>query len=231
MLGTARGRFPHFKLLCPSFYADILQCADGVFGITAGRFERELLAFPAVACPSALYLVGSELVLKLKINDLSWLLVATRPRSEFVARQHLERQDFQVCLPLITLNKRRQGRWQQLAEPMFPGYVFVGVKLGVQDIASIRSTQGCRQVVRFGGQLVPIPNDSVEKLFSYDRTPKVSSQNFRKGQAIRVEQGAFTGLEAAYERAAGADRVEVLLNFLGQLRLVGVPLSAIGTVS
>ena len=103
--------------------------------------------------------------------------------------------------------------------------------MGEQDIAPIRCTQGCRQMVLFGGQLVPIPNDTVQKLFSYDRTPKVSSQNFRKGQVIPIEQGAFTGLEAAYERAAGADRVEVLLNFLGQLRLVGVPLSVIESVS
>lgn len=103
------GVHPVFKLLCPRFYGDILRRAIGVFGIIAGRFEGEWLTFPAVAYLSALYLLGSKLVLKLKKNEVSWFLVATKPRSEFVARRHLERQDFQVCLPLTTLRKRRQG--------------------------------------------------------------------------------------------------------------------------
>jgi transcriptional antiterminator RfaH len=89
--------------------------------------------------------------------DLTWLLVATKSRSEFIARQQLERQGFQVCLPQITLRKRKQGTWQQVTEPMFPGYVFVAVVLGEHDIAPIRSTVGCLQVVRFGGHLIPLP--------------------------------------------------------------------------
>ena len=87
------------------------------------------------------------------MDDLSWLLVATKPRSEFVARQHLERQGFEVCLPQITLRKRRQGTWQQVTEPMFPGYVFVGLEMDSQSIAPIRSTRGCSHVVKFGGEV------------------------------------------------------------------------------
>ena len=106
------------------------------------------------------------------MDDLSWLLVATKPRSEFVARQHLERQGFEVCLPQITLRKRRQGKWQQVTEPMFPGYVFVGVVLGERDIAPIRSTQWVvMQVVRFGGQLVPVPASVMRTLLSYALAP------------------------------------------------------------
>ena len=89
------------------------------------------------------------------MDDLSWLLVATKPRAEAAAQQHLERQGFQVCLPQVILRKRKQGKWQQCTEPMFPGYGFVGVVLGEDDIAPIRSPVGCLQVVRFGGQLVP----------------------------------------------------------------------------
>ena len=164
----------------------------------------------------------------LNVNDLSWLLVATKPRSEFVARLHLERQGFEVCLPQITLRKRRQGKWQQVTEPMFPGYVFVGVVLGEHDIAPIRSTQGCRQVVRFGGQLSPIPQAVMRPLVSYDTAPKQHSPMLNAGQAVCIEAGPFAGLEAVFERPQGADRVLLLVRVLGEVRPVAVPAETVG---
>lgn len=159
------------------------------------------------------------------MNDLSWLLVASKPRSEFVARLHLERQGFEVCLPQITLRKRKQGKWQQVTEPMFPGYVFVGVVLGEHDIAPIRSTRGCLQVVRFGSQLVPLPDDVMRRLLSYDTAPRQHSPTFSEGQAVRIESGPFAGLEAVFDKWKGADRVYVLVTILGKARSVVVPAS------
>jgi hypothetical protein len=40
---------------------------------------------------------------------------------------------------------------------------------------------------------------------------------------VRISQGAFDGLEGLFERAAGADRVVVLLRLLGQNAPVCVP--------
>lgn len=164
------------------------------------------------------------------MDDLSWLLVATKPRSELVARQHLERQGFQVCLPQITLRKRKQGKWQQVTEPMFPGYVFVGVVLGEHDIAPIRSTQGCRQVVRFGGQLVPLPHSVMQQLLAYGTAAKQHSPMFSTGQMVRIEAGPFAGLEAVCDQPKGADRVQVLVTVLGAVRTLVVPASAVGAL-
>ena len=163
-------------------------------------------------------------------DDLSWLLVATKPRSEVVARQHLERQGFEVCLPQITLRKRKQGTWQQVTEAMFPGYVFVGVVLGEHDIASIRSTQGCLQVVRFGGQLVPLPLRVMQQLMAHDSAPKQHSPTLSAGQAVRIEMGPFAGLGAVFERHQGADRVLLLVRVLGEVRPVAVPAETVGVI-
>lgn len=151
---------------------------------------------------------------------LSWLLVATKPRSEFVARQHLERQGFEVCLPQITLRKRKQGTWQQVTEPLFPGYLFVGVVLGEQDISPIRSTVGCLQVVRFGGELVPLSDGVMQLLLTYETAPRQGSPTFSEGQAVRIESGPFAGLDAVFHQHKGADRVEVLMAVLGKVRTV-----------
>lgn len=166
----------------------------------------------------------------LNMNDLSWLLVATKPRSEFVARLHLERQGFEVCLPQITIRKRKQGKWQQVTEPMFPGYVFVGVVLGKHDIAPIRSTVGCVQVVRFGGQVVPVPASVMRKLLNYAQAPLNETKALRAGQHVRIESGPFEGLEAVFERPQGADRVLLLVRVLGEVRPVAVPAETVGVV-
>ncbi len=159
--------------------------------------------------------------------DLSWLLVATKPRSEFVARQHLERQGFEVCVPQITLRKRKQGKWQQLTEPMFPGYVFLGVVLGEQDVAPVKSTQGCHQLVRFGGQLVPVPKELIQQFSDYEKAPLKITQSFAKGQVVSIIGGPFSGFQGMVERSRGAERVELLFAFLGAVRSVEVHASDI----
>ena len=173
-------------------------------------------------------LEGFRGVLLLNVDDLSWLLVATKPRSEYVARQHLERQGFEVCLPEIRVRKRKQGSWQQVTEPMFPGYIFVGVVLGEQDIAAIRSTAGCVQVVRFGGHLVPVPASVMYTLLSYAQEPLNETKNFFVGERLRVESGPFEGLDAVFDKPRGQDRVQVLVAIMGGVRPIQVAATAVG---
>lgn len=166
----------------------------------------------------------------LKMDDLSWLLVATKPRGEFVARRHLERQGFEVCLPQISSRKRKQGTCQQVTEPMFPGYLFVGVILGAHDIAPIRSTVGCLQVVRFGGQLVPLATSVMRTLLSYAQASLNETKTFRAGERLRVESGPFEGLEAVFDKSCGQDRVQVLVSVLGGVRPVKVAANAVAPI-
>ena len=161
-------------------------------------------------------------------RELSWLLVATKPRCELQAKTNLERQDYRVCLPTLTLRKRKRGVWQQVTEPMFPSYVFVGVVLGAQDLAPIRSTVGCMQVVRFGGQPIPLPASVMHTLLSYEHAPLHAAKTFVAGERLRVESGPFEGLEAVFDKPRGQDRVQVLVTVLGSLRPVEVAANALG---
>ena len=163
----------------------------------------------------------------LRQGDLSWLLVASKPRSEFVARYHLERQGFEVCLPQITLRKRKQGRWQQVIEPMFPGYVFVGAVLGEHDIAPIRSTRGCNYVVNFGGEVISLPHALVTLFRPFHDAPFNGSSDLKVGQKVLIQAGVFEGLEAVFEQPKGADRAQVLVTMLGQPRSVEVRMDSI----
>jgi len=126
------------------------------------------------------------------------------------------------------VRKRKRGVWQQVTEPMFPGYVFVGVILGTHDLTPIRSTVGCLQVVRFGGQLIPLPASVMHGLLSYEHAPLNAAKTFRAGERLRVESGPFEGLEAVFDKPRGQDRVQVLVTVLGSLRPVEVAANALG---
>ena len=186
-----------------------------------------MACIPCGSLPECFVLEGFRGVLVLNMDDLSWLLVATKPRSEFVARQHLERQGFEVCLPQITLRKCKQGKWQQVTEPMFPGYVCVGLETDKKSIAPIRSTRGCSYVVTFGGEVRPLPRTLVGQFQPFNDAPFDGSCNLQVGQRVLIQAGAFKGLEAVFEKPKGADRAQLLITMLGRPRSVEVPVDSV----
>ena len=186
-----------------------------------------MACIPCGSLPECFILEGFRGVLLLNMDDLSWLLVATKPRSEYVARQHLERQDFEVCLPQIRVRKRKQGSWQQVTEPMFPGYVFLGLEMDKKSIAPIRSTRGCSYVVTFGGEVRPLPKTLVGQFQPFNDVPFDGSSDLQVGQRVLIQAGAFEGLEAVFEKSKGTDRAHLLITVLGQLRSVEVPMDNI----
>jgi len=153
-----------------------------------------------------------------------WFLVATKPRAEALAKQHLERQGYGVCAPQLRVKKRQRGTWRGVIEPLFPGYVFVQLTLGADDPAPIRSTVGCRGLVRFGGIPLPVPEGTMQPFLEADAQPSDLTRQWQPGDVVRIEEGPLAGLEAVFAMAKGQDRVEVLLQALGsQQRLIVSP--------
>lgn len=157
-----------------------------------------------------------------------WYAVATKPRREADARVNLARQGYDVCLPQITLRKRRRGQWALVTEAMFPGYLFVAMVLGVDDPAPIRSTIGCHGLVRNGSEAVPVPNAVMAPLLALGERAADPVQGFSFGEKVRLEAGPFAGLEAIFQMPKGADRAQVLIAILGQQRPVLVDSANIG---
>lgn len=152
----------------------------------------------------------------------AWYVVATRPRQELVARDHLTRQGYSVLLPEISLKKRRQSRWVAVVEPLFPGYLFVQLAFGQDDAAPIRSTRGCRDLVRFGEHHPPMPAIVLEALMGQADSVTEGSPLFTAGEALRIEGGPFAGLTAVFDMPKGDDRAQVLIEMLGKVQQVVV---------
>ena len=160
----------------------------------------------------------------------AWYVVATKPRQEAVAHEHLSSQGYKAFLPQLRLKKRRRGKWQEVTEPTFPGYVFVALELGVDDMGPIRSTQGCRELVRFGQKPAVVPNNVIQALHQSNQ-PQASggaaTDPFSPGDVVTIESGPFQGLEAVYDMAKGEDRAQVLLEVLGRIQRLTVELDTL----
>ena len=151
-----------------------------------------------------------------------WYAVATRARDEAIAKVNLQRQDYPVFLPTISLKKRRQGRWMPVIEPLFPGYLFVSLVLGADDPAPIRSTIGCIGLVRFGQTYSPIPASLIAALKGTSDSAIYAPLPFNQGDSVRLIAGPFAGIEAIFDLPRGEDRAQVLLELLGKVQRLTV---------
>lgn len=161
----------------------------------------------------------------------AWFVVTTKPHQEKIARENLANQGFETYLPKIAVNKNKKGRWRQVIEVLFPGYLFVQLDLGTQNIAPVRSTVGVRELVRFGNQLVPVPQEAIELIRQHEENehawPRNPSATLKPGDRLTVVSGSFEGLDAVFQMPKSEDRVMVLINILGSQRPVSVDINAI----
>jgi transcriptional antiterminator RfaH len=152
---------------------------------------------------------------------MRWLLAYTKPRSEPVAQQNIERQGFHVLCPVMRVQKLRRRKWTWVEEPLFPRYLFVGAT-EEQSWAPVRSTVGVTSLVRFGGQVAEVPPTLIEGLRDAAEEPRAAQPLFNQGQKVRIVTGDYATLEAVFEMAEGDERATVLLELLGRQSRVRV---------
>ena len=154
-------------------------------------------------------------------------MVATKSRDEEIAKVNLERQGYSVCLPTITLKKRRRGHWTPVTEPLFPGYLFISLIFGDDDPAPIRSTVGCIGLVRFGQTYTPVPSELITSLKVAAGTESAIPAPFQSGDGVRLMSGPLAGLRAVYDMAKGGDRAQVLLEVLGRVQRLTIEMDGL----
>jgi len=158
-----------------------------------------------------------ELVPPEESNNLAWHLAHTKPKGELRSLENLERQGFEVFLPMITLQKVRRGKLTSVTEPMFSRYLFIRTTSIMQDLSLVRSTLGVIQLVRFGTVPAKVPNDWVEAM---RLQPAVHEKLFNAGDKLLIGNGMLKGLDAIYVQPDGETRAMVLINLLNKPHMV-----------
>ena len=111
--------------------------------------------------------------------------------------------------------------------PLFPGDLFVQVDLTSSPAGALVHTPGTIGLVGFAGQPTPVADAVVEALQA--RVAQVNAQGglaphpFRAGDPVRFRSGPLQGLDAVFAGPLEpAQRVQVLLTFLGQPQQMAV---------
>lgn len=170
-------------------------------------------------------------------SDLPWYVAHTKPRQEAVALEHLQRQAFDVYLPMFkTFKAPRRGRASSASdamtrsEPMFPRYLFLRPTRAAQSLSSVRSTLGVSRLVMFGTQPATIQQALLDNIHEAERLREQADLSqispYRPGMPVRLQDPAFSGLQALVQ-AVSVDRVTLLLEILGRPQTLSVHFSQI----
>ena len=160
----------------------------------------------------------------------AWYLVQAKPRQESVALDHLQRQGYEAYLPIRRAEKIRRGRRLMVEEPLFTRYLFVRLASGFKDKAwgPIRSTLGVSDLVRFGTTPASAPESLIAALKAQEAIAP-ADKLFQPGERVRIEQGAFRGLEAIFQQDDGDARAIVLIELLAKKVRVPLEVQALST--
>ena len=137
---------------------------------------------------------------------MSWFVVRTKPRQEFIAKANLENQGFEFYLPELV---RDTGS----VEPLFPGYIFIKNQAGPTPFDKIRFTRGILNFVRFGEKLALARQGLIDSLIQRENEFKNVS-SLEPNQKVYIKGGPFKDLQAIFLEKSGKDRVVLLLKIL-----------------
>lgn len=149
-----------------------------------------------------------------RIMDIKhWYVVNTKARNEERAAANLAQGGIEVLAPKIKFKRWREGKFAEIIEPMFPGYIFVKFH-PVDEFRLVKYTRGIKTIVNFNGRIIPLQ----ERLIDFIRerlvegVATVEKQTFRKGEKIIIQDGPFKGFGGIFEQELdGKERIAILL--------------------
>jgi transcriptional antiterminator RfaH len=164
----------------------------------------------------------------------SWYVVQTQTGREEKAEINLRRQDFEVYCPRIEKRRRHARRVETVRSAFFPGYLFTRLDLDVERWRSINGTFGVRCLLAFNERPAPLPQGFVDALMAREREEGITSRSlpeFRRGEAVVVDEGPLQDLIGRFERMADHKRVMLLIELMGREVRVTAPIDAVRRAS
>lgn len=160
----------------------------------------------------------------------AWYVVHTRPKCEHIAAALMGGlEDVEVYCPRIRFQKstRRGKVW--FVEALFPSYFFARF-IPIESLRAVKHSQSVLKVVDFGGHLTPVPDRVIAELRAEMHNEEVREvqAGVKVGDIVELTEGPMRGLKGVVNAMlTGAERVRVLLEFLGRENAVEVPMSKV----
>lgn len=156
---------------------------------------------------------------------LHWYVLHTKPNAEYRVAHILEARGLEIFLPAVRSVHPRPGHE---TVPFFPSYLFARVDFTVTQLSTVQWTPGLRRIVAFDNIPAVVPDEAIEyiraKVMEINGVGGLPSHGFKPGDEVRIRSGPLAGLRAIFEGPMGpAERVRVLIHFLGQVNRAEVP--------
>jgi len=157
---------------------------------------------------------------------LSWYVLHTKPHAESLVARVLVARGFETFLPLLPT---------PLAEPiqpLFPAYLFVHCDFELVSVERLLWIPGLRRIIAFGGRPAVVPETAIalirSQLAQIEAQGGLPSHNFKPGDTVIIDEGPLAGLRGIFQGPLGpAERVHILIRFLGQVNRAEVPVSVL----
>ena len=142
-------------------------------------------------------------------QNKKWIAVYTKPRHEKTVEKELQKKGFEVYLPLLKQRRKWSDRKKWVEFPLFRSYIFV--KTEIKNALFVLQTLGVVKVVKFGGEVAVIQNDSIQaiKLMIEGGYSPEATDYFVKGDPVEVKDGPLKGLVGEVIRVDNHDRLLV----------------------
>ena len=142
-------------------------------------------------------------------DNKKWIAVYTKPRHEKTVEKELQKKGFEVYLPLLKQRRKWSDRKKWVEFPLFRSYIFV--KTEIKNALFVLQTLGVVKVVKFGGEVAVIQNDSIQaiKLMIEGGYRPEATDYFVKGDPVEVKDGPLKGLVGEVIRVDNHDRLLV----------------------
>jgi transcription elongation factor/antiterminator RfaH len=152
----------------------------------------------------------------------SWYTLYTKPNAERKVAGTLDERGIETFVPEI-YDPKKSTNGSPI--PFFPCYLFIYADLNQLASSQWQWTPGLRNIVAFDGAPIPVCDQVIDlirqSLTEYNRNATRPQPKFAPGDVVRIKSGPFADLVALFERqTTSAERVTVLLNFLGHLNRV-----------
>ena len=154
----------------------------------------------------------------------NWYALYTCSRHEKQVAGQLQQRNVEFFLPLYISLRRWKDRRVQVPLPLFPGYVFVNIRL--QDRIAVLDIPGAVRFVAFNGSPAALPESDLIRLRSgLEQGLRAEPHPYLKiGRRVRVRSGPLAGAEGILVRKKDRFRLVVSIEFI--MRSVAVEIDA-----
>ena len=154
-----------------------------------------------------------------------WVCLFSQSHRERLASGSLSEAGFEVYLPLYQKLVRRAGKRVPMRVPLFPRYLFARAGAGDASLATSYRMQGVSSFASRTLEQSLVSEaviSAIRARHDEDGDVVLDAARIKPGQLVKILDGPFAGLQAAFAEPDDRKRSFILLDLLGKTHRVKV---------